>query len=784
MPFKGLSRLMLLPMLGSSLLMSSCSQFLNEEKKKDQVIQLSDAQFRCLETWPSVIRDFSTGAANERQIRPAFRCLGQALTYFGERTKGSLPDAYTAADLRRFFGKYFLEQKNIPPELAQGFLRLKQALFGGSDRFVTKTELSRVVSLLQVLEDEVVNLSPHVQVYTTQKGLSVVTDQSLHSSVRQLRASLQNLLSQVELVRSDYQFEEAKLLISQIGEFARETSPLEVFDHVSAWIPTIQSLKVVFFGERASLRGQREWADALDTVIDLYDMGLRYHYLMREGLFDSPAQMRNTLNVGDRLLSLLENSHQMRSTGRLPFHHLDEVIDRILEKNLLKVPLTASTIKSLYRKIVLTMLDPVRRGDSRGADAMERVHLVSMRREFNIFRVNQMFNDDIGNRDLSISELRRAFERFDLNGAVRRVSKDPLEDQALKLAWGKYKELMLKRRASNFDRKGRIYLLVSPESVRWTWYARSRFNLMHLFTRGFMLGYGDHPNPTEAACDEAGLIRWYADFTDFGREIKAFDPRSGNSGARSFKEASFFTASGNGDNRVDMDEMFDFISVLFSAGMTNANDIRNHLESASVQARFQQSTGRRCVIPDLDVFGLHFIDEACFQSELRGQITKLFPNTPGLTHYIESLDDETWNQFYGFLMAAAKSEVSRETQVDTSDIRTAVMVLHYTEALFTVYDTDQNQVLSQQELLVASDRFIPFLRTLSPVQNETFVREAFLALVYQGVKPGAWDMTRQGTGRLWNWLWGSEGKTADRMNILRVFGNLKAELEASSPPSP
>ncbi|HRO68550.1 MAG TPA: hypothetical protein PL182_13345, partial [Pseudobdellovibrionaceae bacterium] len=263
---------------------------------------------------------------------------------------------------------------------------------------------------------------------------------------------MQTLLRQVELVRSDYNFDEAQDFLSLLAAFARDAStPMEAFDLISEWLPVIQSVKQVFFGDRASLRGTREWTEALDTVIDLYDLGLRYHYIMRAGLFDTPERMKTALRSGDKLLSLLENSHQMRSTGRLPFRYLDEVIDQVLERKLVDQPLSAKTVKGLYRKIVIGMMDPVRRGDSRGADAVEPVHLVSIRREFNIFRLNQVFLDGLGGCPVTHQALRAEAQRFDFKTAIRQLVKDPIEEEALAAAWTKFRSLVTKDRPAIFD---------------------------------------------------------------------------------------------------------------------------------------------------------------------------------------------------------------------------------------------------------------------------------------------------------------------------------------------
>lgn len=739
--------------------LTACGQWLDGKKKSDTVIEMTSNRFQCLNALPDSMKAFVSGEAREKEVRDTFGCLREAFTYFRERTRGTYEDAYTSEDLRKFFGKYFLKENNISPALAAGLMKLKRAVLAGSDEFITKAEIDRLVTLLKLLEDEAVKVAPHMKVLMALET-APVTPAQLNEAVSQVRLSLHSLLEKVDLSRSDYTYADAENLFSGLAAFIAGPSGYALFNRIGDWIPVVEAVKMVFFGERSTLQGLREWKDSISTLVDLYDLVLRYHYLIKDRDLGTPEQVSIVLQFGDKIFSLLENSHQIRKTGYIPFRHINRLIDLLMggDHPIFTLPVSAEAVKGIYQKIVNKMLDPVRRGDSRAADSLERNHILSLRREFNVFRINQMFIESLNVKLSDKHRLQSSLENFPIMPLIERLTPgEPLEKEALLAAWTKFRQLLSKDRPVTFDAQGRVVITTVPERANWAWGSLTRFNLMYTLVRLFMLGYGDRTDPKmqpeKLTCSEDGLKDWYADFRQIGIEMRAFDPRSENSGARSHKEASYFTYSGNGDAHVDMDEMFEFVSFLFAAGLGNSADVRQHMMDA------------KCATKDLDVYDLPWMEEACFRRELRTSFSALFANLPAMAATVASYDDAQWDEFYRALMTASRSSPEDGGRVDTGDLRTAVMILHYAESLFVTYDSDRSGTLSTEELKRAAPRFFSILRPLSPSKNDWFVSQAFVAMVYAGERPGA--------GAFVSRYWTSE---PTRVNILKVFANLKAEL--------
>lgn len=743
-----------------------CGDWIDGKKKDEDVIELSNDKLKCMKDLPETLKAFVGGDAAETQLRQSFGCLRNGFTYFRQRTRGTYTDAYTADDLRLFFGKYFLKENNISPALAAELMKMKAAMVGGSDQHVTKTEIDRLIGVIKALEDSAVKLAPHMKILLAQEK-GQVSEERLMEALREAQAAMNGVLSQIDLSRSDYTFEDTQRLLSGFARFIAGSQDIPLFQRIGDWLPVVESIKLVFFGERAVMDDARDWSDAIRTIVGIYEIALRYHYLLAENQMASPAELRDFIVFGDKALSILENSHQLRLTGRIPFSQINLLLDRVASKTEVKLPISVAAIKDLYPKLVIRALDPIRRGDGRAADSLERGHLLSLRREFNIYRVGQMFVDDVTQAGpVDTARLSRALVEFRAEDAINRLTSDTLERAGMTAAWRKYVAMMSKPRPMVLSDGLRVVIAPDPATVPMGWKGLTISNLVHSLVRGFMLGYGDHRDPARAGCTEEGLIDWYEDFTPAMTELRAFDPRSGNSGPRSHKEANFFSYSGNGDARADMDEMYEFLSFLVGAGLGNTQEVQRHMAVAG------------CELPERDVFGMPWLNEACFKREFRASFGKLFGNLTGLAADVRRMDDPQFEEFYQDLMKSSRVSDPRGGRVETGDLRTAFTIMHYAESLFVVHDRDRSGGLSLQEVYAAEPRFHAFLKTVAPIQNDTVVREAFLALVFNGQKPGAGSLTGFQGRRFLDWVGVWKMKEARRANVFKVFGVLKDDLAA------
>ncbi|MFM6927633.1 MAG: hypothetical protein ACKOX6_04175 [Bdellovibrio sp.] len=741
---------------------TGCSDFMNGQKAPKEEIKFSNDRLACLKDVPRTLKKFTVGTAKEAEIRDGFDCLRDGLTYFQKKTYGAQGNAYTMDEMRRFFSKYFLKENVVTPEFAQELMKIKKALLGGSVQTLTKEEITRLVDVLAITRDEAVKLSPHVQVLLNQLPNKKSDFERVSSAVEQVRSSFQRLLERTELSKSEYSLDDAKAAFSGFSDFIKGTEPFAPYEQYSKVIPIVESVKNVLMGREAQIVTLRQWKDSLDTLVDLYGLALKYHYVIHNFDVSSESKVREVSQFIGQGLDLIEHCHQMKTKGLIPLEDLDSLIETAMP--VLKLDIREMSIKRLYRAGILRLLDAHRNGDSRGILGLDKGHLASLRREFNVWRLNQNFIDAVsaesrGQAMTQESLLKSYREMGNGNSLQKGFSNDPYEQTALQNAWIDLGEQLKAPVLLTYNKHGRMFEVDAHITLPTSWKSLTKSNLMRAMSRGLMLAYGDNQAGvlSEARLSRKGLITWYEDFTDLMTDLKAFDPRTGNTGGRSFLEANFFTFSGNGDDSMDIRETYEFVSVLFSAGLSSASDIQTDIESSG------------CAVNVKDIFGNRYLNENCFQARLRKGFGGYFDNLPNMASYVARMNDTQWNDFYNSLKSASLAPDQRPHLIETANVRTMVTIVHYVEAIMVVYDRDRNQTLSLDEVYAATPRFMAFLQGLGKSSSDTLLKQGFAYLVFYGRIPGAWDLTAFQAKKIWL-------GEATRSDILRLFGSLKDQL--------
>lgn len=777
-----------------SLAVVGCGKYLGGEKNKEEVIDLPNPELEKLKKLPEITKEISVGEASESDVRDIFETLQYALSYFQKRTRGSAENGYSVEDMRKFFGKYFLKENNVSPELAQEAMKLKKALLGGSEKWLTKEEISQVIDLLGTLKEETVLLTPHMKI------LLMKTDQKtdwnqVSAATDQLRRSFQRLLKETQLSKSDYTFADAKSLLTGLSQFLSGDKVFSAYSNLESWAPVIEAVKVVLIGESARFTGLGDWSLGLDNVVDLYDTFLKYHYVLTkepsEATAKAKAEVENKTEAKERRkkremieiktkqdlrsysqffaqgLRLVTSSFQMQKQGQIPFAAIDGLLEQAVAKELLPETLTAETLKKTYRILVLRGLDSDRKGDVRALRALTRDHMQVVRREFNIWRLSQNFIDqlEISEAGLSMAQVAKLYDRYDFDAVIRGgLERDPFEQESLRRSWKDFGQLIKGSSLVNFDSSGRVLIVPGGPDYATSWISLMRFNLMSTVTRLFMIAYGDHgaADVSKSVLRETDLTQWYTDFQDIGQELQAFDPRSANPGRRSFMEANFFTYAGDGNDIMSYNETFEFVSFLFSAGLGSGAQIQKDLQA--------------CEVDEIDVMRFHKFDEKCFRQTVFKNFAQEFANLPKLVKEIKGsgpgtgMNEDKWNAYIQSMLAATRVSDAKSSRVEMSDLRTLVMVMHYIESLMRTYDTDGSQTFSVDEIARSFPRFASFLRSTNPGVSDANLNDGFAYMLFYGQKPTTMDIVWYKAQKLvYNFQ-------ANRVGIAKVFKVLKDDL--------
>ncbi|MEN0060491.1 MAG: hypothetical protein AAGB31_16745, partial [Bdellovibrio sp.] len=363
MSFKKKRSLLVLSLIAiSSFSGVGCSEFINGKKAEPEVLEFSEKRFACLQKLPEQLKKFSVGEASEQEIRGGYDCLREALKYFNKRTFGSIEGAYTGEEMRNFFGKYFLKKNNVTSEFTAELMKIKQALLGGSDLSITKIEIHRLVEILGVLRDESVLLSPHMKILLSQAQQQKAGWPAISAAVEQLRKSFQKLLSQTDLAKSRYSFADLKKALKGFSEFARGKEPFAPYDNSVQWMVLLEPVKTILMGEKAHFQDEEQWRKSLDSLVDLYELVLKYRESVQELKIQNPDNLDQIGRLLDQGLKLIQNSHQMKTKGFIPFEDLDHLLASLPAE--WRGAVRVESLQKAYRIFLMRILDPDRKNDT------------------------------------------------------------------------------------------------------------------------------------------------------------------------------------------------------------------------------------------------------------------------------------------------------------------------------------------------------------------------------------------------------------------------------------
>lgn len=759
-------------LMASVLLTTSvgCSDFINGRETREEELHFANDKLVCLKDVPASLKRLTTGDAESKEIITSVDCLRQALVYFQKKTYGKQSNAYTVEEMRRFFSKYFLKENVVTPEFALELMKIKKALLGGSSNNLTKDEITRLVDVLAILRDEAVDLAPHIKLLLLKTSVDEANWQQVSAATEQLRVGAQRLLEKTELSRSDYSFEDGKRAIKGFKEFVKEK---DTEARVSKWLPVVEVVKNVLMGREAQLATFSQWKGSLNSLVDLYGLFLKYHYVIHNFDTSNQTKVREVSQFIGQAIDLIESCPQITTRGMIPLEDIDNLIETIL--NLPQVQSVAQirpvSVETLYRAAILRLLEPGRNGDSRGILGLEKKHIVSLRREYNVWRLVQSFADAqlYGDRTvdapISRNDLLLSYKEFDHGTVIKKgLSSDPYEQAALNNAWNDFGDLLKSNVLIVYNKNGRIEESNNNKMLSTDWTGLTKSNLMRAMSRALMLAYGKETSGElkKATIQPDGLYTWYEDFKELMYDLKAFDRRTGNTASRSFQEANFFTFSGNGDDYMNQRETYEFVSLLFSAGLSSSASIYNDMLVEGCGKANGQTLRE-----DTDPLGFYYLNDKCFESQFRLQFNKHFDNLPEMSKWVARMTPEEWTEFYSTLRFLSRvSAKEDEGLIEVANIRTMVTIIHYIESIMVSYDKDRNQTLSLDEVYAASPRFMPFIKKSTTVTMETLLNQGFAYLVFYGKEGNAAQLAWFQAQKIWM-------NEATRMNLLRVIKVIK-----------
>lgn len=716
------------PILTLALLTSACEKFLkgpaeseSEKAKKERVVIDTNDQTKCLKDVPGIFKLFINDQGDASNIADAFSCFQTSLKSFTVLTRGKVKDAYSAQELQHFLNRYLLKGNQISDGLLEEMMKVKVMFAGGSQDIVTRMEIDLVLKQLEEAKEPFGKLSGHMLTLTFRQK-----DESLSSkSLQEARDALSQLatfaLQKTKMTQSNYELRDMKELFNEVSQFIGDPDSLSL---LAKWLPVSESVKIVFLGENANFRSKTEWSKGFEWIISAYMTALNYNYFVKSLEYRQPTDWKTLIQFVDQIFDLIETSPSMKNQKILDANAIDRLVDEVWKLELFKTVVDEELAKETYRKALMNMIE-ANRGSAIAVQGLTESHFRLIRQEYHVWKIaqtqiNQIFQDQRGWKLPAFVERLKKVTMQDLAKAM--PEKIPLNEE-LKRSWTDFLRLVSITPTTVHNKNLLVQMYYLQTNLDIHFEGANMMNFIRSLTRLVHRGYGEKRSQHvfDNRMSECGMVAFEEEFRSFGRAIGFLDPRQKSPAKRTFMEGNFFTFHGNGDAFLTGLETYELLNLMMSGGKANADLFMTFLEKD------------RCLKTDLDVFGKPIADRNCFLESFRKNVRQALPQLPWMVSMISSMNPNQYHQFWHNLSALVIDEHTQSGTIEYANIRSLTTILGYVESLMMVYDANQDQLLSEAEIVAAVPRFATFIQR--EAETESFTESIFLFLIHKGRKP-------------------------------------------------
>ncbi len=722
------------------------------------------------------LKAFAQGRISEEELDEAFDYLDEILLGFVARVRGASRGQLLADEVRGFVHRFILRERALPLSLMTELMELKVFLVGGDQRSISHEDFKKLRLLLRRVQVEAQRMRPFMGFFVgfdPSAEMAAPARQALEVSAVQLA----EILSEGERV---FYFDHLERLIVELRQFVGWEKAFPSSRQPEDWVMFVRLFaEMMGAGDRNSIQPQ-SWPQLTRRAVETYGLWIRYQYdLVGPNVFYGPGLEALTLLVEDGL-RLAHGIVRSQPDLVIEYDRLAEVFSVLEKLRLLPAQVTAESLDKVTREMVSKVfgdrnLSPSQR--SRTSIGISGYELHRIGAEFSRWSVVQSYLD----RMFSEGEVEGAAD-FSVMSPLDQLSSGRMEPEgAVDLAIQEFRELIGQMRPLFSSKLGRIFLVeevhFEKHSVAHGFFNLSAVNLLQSLLRLMFRGYSEdfERARTLAGLTENEMQNFYTDFRPLGIDLRVMDPRSVDSGRRSFFEANMFTYSGRGiadpsrvseaENLLEMTVAIEFLSLLFSGGLM-AHSLYQDLHRAC------RPPGARFV--PIDVFGEEMLNRDCVSRNLLRILIPHVNNMPGLQNYLqEELTRDQGQQFAEILIAAGVYHLSPQHLIERAEINTMSMVLHYSEVIFTRFNLDGGSHLTHSEILEAFPNFSGFVKKLAADMCVTLsdqrAQTVYLYILNFAEIP-KFDATTLRRIAMMRWPWWS--MSMDRMQVVKVFGEM------------
>lgn len=764
-------------------LTTACGLKVGEKPSENSNLAVGGGEkFSCMGQIGETLSSYIGAQMSEPEVNEFVDCIAYSFSSFETYTSGQNRSGYRPEELREFLQAHFLGERLISDELLYAFMDLKVTLLGGASDFLTREELRKGIELIQSLRPIALRLRPLMPVINVNVGEPRWEQLRHEASLEQVKTELLWASNQLgDLLDGSagrYSLDSFETLMSEFRRFVNWEEHFEDTRPPQQWIELLRVLKSLVVRPPESHIEPSDWRPLLDVAAISYVQFLRFRYqvvklplLHGEGLREINALFEDSFNLVDMAI-------QRHPNRVIEISEIDRLFETLGHLSLLPFGLQSESLQAIARPLLGRVFGDIQiHPDERQLRGLNRYALAQAQAEFSRWSDIQNFLD-------------RHFQPGIHGGSgaapLWNSEPHPLMPTEVFRSYSQDIERITNEIRPLFKESEKNVFLVEENrlaqyNVTHSFHNLSIMNLIRAAVGLAIRGYATHFNRSwsmDSGLSEHETQQVYDAVQPLGVDLKIMDPRSRNSGKRSFLEANLFTYIGDGINEragagsrghlMIFEETMELLAFLYSGGLLSDQIYKQVTEG------FDTPQGRVvCPTQGLGVHGNPRIERQCLRDHFLDLMRMNNDNMPELSRYIEGLSQERKSELGRFLMDTAFTpHQSDPDYAERSEISIMVMVTHYSESVMTRYNRNLDGILDTEEAWLAYPTFRGFIEKMLRSQcisyDEGRLRDVFRYIISYGEIPEA---------SIWTWfdfVWSSMFWEAnlDRGRVIEVFSSV------------
>lgn len=703
----------------------SCGLGIGEGAPKEESPRFSGSGYSCVGEISDTIDRYFDDELSEAQINTFIRCLQKSFINFAQLTRGRDVSTYTPEEIRAFLQNYFFKERKLSDDLMNEFMVIKEVLIGGDRSRIARPELYAIVEVLEDLRKEAIRLKPHLPMLNPKlaeaQGGTMSLGVRLGEASDALRMTIQVLADRLRKSRKTYEFGHLENFLVSFRSFTEWDQHYPKAKPVAVWMDLLKIFKEIAVSpeDGQGIRAD-EWTRLLQTMSQWYLAYLQYRVGVKDRVVNGEIVKTSiTEGVGLQNFILLvkeifaltsEAITRQQPTYTITYAQIARLVESLQRLDWVNPKIRPASLRKALEATFSRIFADVRTaGQFRFVEGLKQSTLDSMRVHFDHWADIQLRLDSQP-RPHALTDARSAPPALQPNSILPRDIRTRLAEMQ-DADFGeflRFKDLMsplFSERLSDAGPKDLVTISVVPPAARIDagvtngFYNQTWMNGLRAIVTLLFRGFADEgaAGGWKTGMQSAELQALFKSMQDLCIDLGYCDPRNDNAGTRSFVEGNLFTFDSDGLREVKgLGGQLTFVEAMELAAFLYSG--------SQVGDAFYNELAATCPKGDKDNKDLPMVDRCCALARLPEVFGKVLSNMPGLQRYLKQLKStdgaDARAEYAEILLKAVYSpENSTPDWVESNELTSLAVVMHYVEAVMVRFDRNQDGHLTYEEMV-------------------------------------------------------------------------------------